>query len=87
MSVFNKHWKKEINESEIIISMAEQQSEEIKCKNAHVINGVIPGENDLQYDNQICDCRKIIYHKEPCNCTNTEFKLRSAQNQNYAGET
>lgn len=59
---------------------------EIKCREFHGINGKMPMAHELQFDEQTCDCGKIIFYKEKCNCPNNpHYDLKSKPNPNYTG--
>lgn len=83
MSVFERHWGKRI-ENEIIIKS--DSMSDVKCPTVHVINGIVPKKEDLQYDNFLCDCGKTLWVKEPCGCANNPHdELRSKPNPNFNG--
>ena len=52
------------------------------CKQRHEVNGVIPAKNQLEYDNRVCDCNRVIFIAEPaCQCPgNTQKELREKPN-------
>lgn len=53
----------------------------ILCKNGHAVNGIVPGEQDLEYHNRVCDCGKIKFVKERCGCVNNPYyELKTKEN-------
>lgn len=58
--------------------------EEIKCKEAHMVDGVVPQERDNHLDGRTCDCQRMIFISEPCGCSDGGgYKLRSKPNENH----
>lgn len=56
-------------------------SDVIPCKTGHAVNGIVPGEQDVEYAGKICDCGKIVYFKELCGCpTNKYYLLKTKEN-------
>lgn len=91
MSVFSKHWKKRVRQvNEFVASNSESDftlttlpdEEDRKCPTAHVVNGVIPKKEDIQFDGMACDCGKILYYQEICTCPlNPHYELHSKPNE------
>ncbi len=53
------------------------------CKGAHRVNGVVPQKKQLEYDGKVCDCGKLIFYKERCNCPShvtPSYDLKSKPN-------
>lgn len=60
----------------------EQEQNNTPCKEAHRINNIIPGPNDLHLAGQNCDCGRIAFYLEKCNCPNGgPGTLKSKPNQ------
>jgi spore maturation protein CgeB len=47
---------------------------------AHVVDGIIPGVTDQQFDNRVCDCEKLLFQWTECGCAIKEYQLRATQN-------
>jgi hypothetical protein len=53
------------------------------CSQGHTVNGFVVSPMDLQYDGQVCDCKKIVFVKELCGCTNNEHEeIKQKENVN-----
>jgi hypothetical protein len=56
-------------------------SDEIPCKTGHAVNGIVPGDLDIVYDQKICDCGRVQFFKEMCGCpTNKHYELKQKEN-------
>lgn len=56
-------------------------SSEVPCRAGHAVNGIVPGEQDLEYDGKVCDCGKIVFFKERCGCPHKEeYTLKTREN-------
>lgn len=54
------------------------------CTPYHTINGVVPEINDLHFDQMICDCKRVLFFSERCNCPAAEvgtYELKSKPNE------
>lgn len=40
------------------------------CSDAHRVDNIIPQATDLYFDGRTCDCKKLLFYIEPCNCPN-----------------
>lgn len=62
------------------------EENEIPCREAHMVKGIIPQLLDVQFANLTCDCGKILYVEEECGCVNNRhMEIRAKENPNYAG--
>lgn len=50
------------------------------CIEAHTIDGKIPEPADGHFDGRICDCAKLIWKFEECNCGDKKRQLRAYEN-------
>lgn len=64
-SVFKRH--QQPKETTAIL-VGPLESEPIKCRHEHLVNGIVPPMYDESYDGKICDCGRIKFYKEDCNC-------------------
>lgn len=56
-------------------------TEFVYCLQGHTINGYVVFPQDLQYDGQVCDCKKIRFVKGICNCPgNPVEELKQTEN-------
>jgi len=56
--------------------------QEIKCKEAHRVDGQIPQSKDVHLDKRICDCGKILFYSERGGCPgNPCYTLKSKPNE------
>jgi hypothetical protein len=55
---------------------------ETKCRDAHRVDGLIPGLLDVQFDGRACDCGRVIFFAEQCGCAaNPHMELKSRPNE------
>lgn len=64
------------------------QPDQIKCREAHTIEGLIPNletwEYAAQFVDKICDCGRIRFEKEDCGCPGQPWKVVARENPNHA---
>ncbi len=66
-------------------------SEEIKCKEGHTWNGILPTVDEKILEPQHpdleglpCDCKKLLFHEEICGCPGKkEWRIKTEENPNY----
>ena len=52
------------------------------CREAHKIDGVIPQEKDIHLAGRNCDCGRISFYVQSCNCPNGgQGALKSKPNE------
>lgn len=69
-----KHWTLKINNME-------NQTQEMPCKNGHVVQGRVPSVHDDFFHDKVCDCGHLKYFKEDCSCpTGPGWKIASKPN-------
>lgn len=64
----------------------DNQNQEKPCREVHMINGVVPKSDDIQFDQMTCDCKRLIFYKQRCNCpanVQATFELKSRPNENF----
>lgn len=93
MGVFAKNWghnqetKVPIVETftdvELPIVKVLAEGEVVHCLYGHTVNGQFVGNLDFQYEEAVCDCKKIKWSKERCGCTEPHDELVQRENPNY----
>ena len=65
--------------------MDEQHNDnpQYNCDGIHKIGDKVPQIYDLQFDGMTCNCKKFIYFKQKCDCSDTKFDLKSQPNPDY----
>lgn len=59
-----------------------EKEDTISCKTGHAVNGIVPGEQDVEYSGRVCDCGRILFYKERCTpCGQTiRYELKQKEN-------
>lgn len=78
----NHTWASRIKEMLNFIGPVQKKVNANACLSfgAHVIDGTIPTPADQHFDGRTCDCNKLIWRWEQCECGNKEFQLRAHEN-------
>lgn len=79
--LFHKNQENLIYAKRDIMENNATQSQDIPCKNGHSINQVVPNIYDESVDGKVCDCGKMIFFKDHCNCPNSPgWKMTTKEN-------
>lgn len=78
----NHSWSNRISEmmQEVKKLRSDNKSENCTKMGAHVIDGVIPGTFDEQFNGRTCDCQKLRWIWSECGCEQKQYQLRAEQN-------
>lgn len=71
-----------VNTTEWKTSPNEQPVGDIPCKFHHDINGVEVTKEDKQFHGQSCDCKRVVFMWEYCNCSKG-MMIKQKPNPNY----
>jgi len=66
--------------------MEQNQQQNIPCREVHKVNGVVPTSDMLDLDGKTCECGKLVFYKQRCNCpanVTPTYELKSKANDNY----
>ena len=58
----------------------DNQNQEKPCREVHKVNGVVPTSDMVDLDGKNCDCGRLTFYKQRCNCpSNVEptYELKS----------
>ena len=58
----------------------------VPCREVHVVNGEIPTSDRIDLDGKTCDCGRLMFVKQRCNCpanVTPTYELKSQENPSY----